>query len=405
MKNPRLRHVITVHVSACALLATPAHASGWPVFDGALLAAVNVLNASVVALNTSVSNLLYNIGMAINQNGQKVASTIEASAKAQRDFDTVQQTNRRLEDARQRYSVPTNICAESASGGATQVIDHSSGTRSGMRPGGGAPIGNRSIAQAINSPVPAQGIDAARAAKIHSQFCDVDDFNAYGGAQACPAIATNMPGADKRFDSLQSGAGPNGKKPDLTFSPEQTDAARMYVQNSIRRSIGGQLRKVEADTAAGTQYVGLMNQYNAVISAAAEPQEQRIADSQPNPVTRDLIKEALLSPSANAYYAMMASARAKASGTMSAREFEQFEVGRRYANTVYQADLQAMGGDNLMRELIRVTTLGNWLTLSLKNEVQKGNMLQGMTLSTLARQEFEPLLTQKYGAIPGRPAQ
>jgi hypothetical protein len=64
-----------------------------------------------------------------------------------------------------------------------------------------------------------------------------------------------------------------------------------------------------------------------------------------------------------------------------------------------------MAGDNLTRELIRVATLGNWLTLELKNEVQKGNMINGMSLASLARQEYEPILGQKYRSIPGRSGQ
>lgn len=394
------------HISAPALIifaaiSFPTAAHAMPVFDSAVLAAVNSVNASVGALNASTTQLLYNIGLAVNQNGQKISSTIEASAKAQREFDTVQQTNRLMENARQRYDIPESLCAESASGGADAVAAYSSTARSGMRPGGGSTITNRSIAQAINSPALPQGIDASRAAKIHAQFCDADDFAAYGGAQVCPAISTRMPGADKRFDTLQHGAGPNGKKPELTYSQEQIDVAHMYVQNTIRRSIGPQIRKTEANTAAGAQYIGLMNQYNAIISAAAEPLEQRIADSQANPVTKELLKEALKSASANAYFSLIASNRARTTGTMSAREFEAFEIGRRYANTAYQTDLQAMGGDNLIRELIRVSALNSWLLHSLKSEVQKDTILNGIALSSQARQEYEPILTQKFRSIPG----
>jgi hypothetical protein len=306
----KTRMGIACLLAANATAMAPARASGMPVFDAAVATALGVLNTNVVALNTSMTNLMMNLGLAINQNGQKLASTIEAASKAQRDFDTVQQTNRRLEDARQRYDVPTSICAESASGGAVQVAEFAGAARGGFRPGGGMTIANSSIAQAVNTPAVNQGVDASRAARIHAQFCDADDHAAYGGAQTCPAIATSMPGADKRFDSIQVGAGPNGKSPELTFSQGQTDAARMYVQNSVRRSIGPQLRKADADTLAGAQYIGLMTQYNAILSAAADPLEQRLADSQPNPVTQPLLKEALSSPSANAYFALVASARA-----------------------------------------------------------------------------------------------
>lgn len=394
------RHKVLAFVASAAII-HPAHAA-WPVIDSAVLAAVNTVNASITALNTSVTSLLYNIGTAINQNGQKTVSTIEAASKAQRDFATVQETNRRLEDARQRYDIPASICAESAAGSATEVMQVATSARTGLRPGGGAAISSAAIASAINKPPVPQEADAARSSQIHTKYCDADDYAAYGGAKACPTISPNMPGADKRFDSILHGAGPDAKLPDLTFSQEQSDAARMYIQNSVRRSVGPQLRKTETDTPAGTQYVGLMNQYNAIVSAAAEPQEQRIADSLPNPATKPLLAEALTTPSANAYYKLIASPRAKAVGMMSLREYEAFEVGRRYANIDYQTDLQAMSGDNLLRELIRVVSLNNWIAMSVKSEIQKGNMISGLTLASTARREFEPKLTQTYQSIPGK---
>lgn len=87
---------------------------------------------------------------------------------------------------------------------------------------------------------------------------------------------------------------------------------------------------------------------------------------------------------------------------MSAREFEYFEVGRRYANTEYQADLQNMTGDNLVREQIRVQTQTNWLLLELRNDVTRGNIINGLNLASSARQEFEPVLGEKYRAVNGR---
>ncbi|VFR81242.1 IncI1 plasmid conjugative transfer protein TraW [plant metagenome] len=79
---------------------------------------------------------------------------------------------------------------------------------------------------------------------------------------------------------------------------------------------------------------------------------------------------------------------------MSQREFEAFEAGRRYANTAYQADLQAMSGDNLMRELIRVQSLNSWLLRGVKDNLERGNIISGQTLASSARQEYAPLLQQ-----------
>lgn len=374
--------------------------------DGCVVGAVQGANISITTaiatLTTSINTMLYNIGMAVNENGSKIASTVETASRTEREFSVAQEKSRRMEDARERYQVPSNICSESASGGAAQVLKAASSAKGGIRPNGGGSIANASIAQAINSPPPAQEVDSSRAARIHAQYCDADDFAAYGGAKACPSISTTMPGADKRLDSVLNGAGPNGKSPDLSFSQAQTDVARMYTHNTIRRSIGPQLRKGQADTVAGSQYVGLMNQYNAIVSAAADPQDQRIANSQPNPATKDLVLESIQSPSALSYLNQTVSAQAKSSGMMSAREFEAFEVGRRYANTAYQTDLQDLSGDNLIREQIRVASLSNWLMLSLKNEVERGNVINGQALASLARQEYQPILTQKYRAVAGR---
>lgn len=402
MKPAKFKPLMSAILLCSFVVGRPAYA----ICDGCVVGAVQVssmtITSAITALGTSLNSMLYNIGLAVNQNGAKMASTVETAARSQREFDANQEKNRRVEDARQRYQVPDTICSEAASGGAVQVASAAVAVKGAIRPGGGGSIANSAVAQAVNSAPVLQSIDASRAAKIHSQYCDADDYASYGGAQACPVVSGTMPGADKRVDSVLSGAGPNGKSPDLTFSQSQTDAARMYTQNSIRRSVGPQINKGAANTSVGAEYVGLMNQYNAIISAAADPQDQRIADSQPNPATKGLLSEALQSPSAASYYNEIASAQVRSSGVMSAREFEAFEVGRRYANTTYQSDLQSLSGDNLVREQIRVAALNNWLLVGLKNEVQRGNIIAGQMLASQARAEYEPILAQKYRTIGGR---
>ncbi len=413
MKMPNRKLLPLAVFVASAAMSLNASAGIFPVIDVALIqtvsmmsttvtSAVNGTTTAVSAMNTSVSQLLQKIGTSVNENGQKISSTIEADGKSQREFSVGQEKNRKLEEARQRYFVGSNICSESASGGANEIAGSAQAAKGGMRPGGGAKVSNKAIAQALNSPPIAPEVDSSRAAKVHAQFCDADDYAAYGGAQACPGVSTSMPGADKRVDSVLSGAGENGKAPDLTFNQDQIDAARMYVQNSTRRSIAPQLKKGEADTVAGSQYVGLMNQYNAMISAAADPQEQRIANSQPSPATKDLLKEAMISPAAAAYYKEFASETAKSTGMMSAREFEAFEVGRRYANTEYQADLQSLSGENLQREQIRIASLNNWLMLGIKDELQKTNIIGGQLLASAARDEYAPILGTLYKSVSGR---
>lgn len=407
--STRFRMKAVATLVASTLVTTSAHAYVLPVIDAALAIGVQTVNttvggvtAAVNAMNQNLYRVIYDVGTAVNQGTGKISDTVETAARSQRELAVAQARNRLYEDARQRYVVPASICSESGSGGMSQVSAAAGSTKGSVRPRGGASISDATIAQAINGPAVAPDIDSSRAARIHAQFCDADDFAAYGGAQACPAISTTMPGADKRLDSLFVGAGPNGKTPDLTFSQKQVDAALMYIQNGVRRSVGPQLRKGEADTTAGAQYVGLQTQFQAILSAAADPLEQQLADSVSNPVTRALLQEALNSPSANSYYQQVASPQARSTGVMSAREFEAFEVGRRYANTAYQTDLQAMNDQNLTREMIRVAALNAWLLKELKDELRKGNIISGLALASAARQEYEPVLGAKYRVVSGR---
>jgi hypothetical protein len=127
-------------------------------------------------------------------------------------------------------------------------------------------------------------------------------------------------------------------------------------------------------------------------SAAMQPQLEMVAASQPQDATRDALTEARQSPSAESYFQQMASDQAKQTGTMSEREFEAFEVGRRYANTAWVTDLQAMDGDNLTREVARQLAASNWLALGIKNELRQANILSGQQLALAAKAEYAPQL-------------
>jgi hypothetical protein len=191
---------------------------------------------------------------------------------------------------------------------------------------------------------------------------------------------------------LLDGAGQPGKSPELTFTQAQTDAAMAYMSNSARHDAGRSPGKGEIQTATGQEYQGLLTQYKAIQSAAVQPQLDMVAASQPLDATRDALTEARQAPSAESYYQQTASAQAKQTGEMSEREFEAFEVGRRYANTAWNTDLQAMSGDNLTREVARQQSLGNWLALGIKNELRQQNIIAGQQLALAAKADYAPQL-------------
>ncbi|HAH9960509.1 TPA: IncI1-type conjugal transfer protein TraW, partial [Escherichia coli] len=178
----------------------------------------------------------------------------------------------------------------------------------------------------------------------------------------------------------------------LTWDQKQIDAATAYMKNTSRPSAGRALGKGEVNTQSGRTYVGLQNEYNGIIDSASNPQLTLIADSTPNETTRKALAETLQSDSAAAYFDQVASPEAKARGYMSTREFEAFEAGRRYANTAYLVDLQEMQGDNLLRELVRITAQMNWQLNDLKEQIRQGNVISGQQLALTARQYYEKQL-------------
>jgi hypothetical protein len=368
---------------------------------GATVAAITAMNIAVneslSAMHADLATILRGIGTVNNQNGAKAAAAIEANGNADRSMGIRQQLDNHLYLAADNYSVPDSVCADSASGGMGQISSAALSASGDMR-SGGSKANNPDIDRAVNQPAVDPSSDQRRSSAIHARYCDKVDFAAYGRTKLCPT-ESSMPGADKRMDSLVTGAGPDGKYPNLTFSPDQVDAARMYLQNSTRRSMGRELARGEASSPKGIEYAGLRTQLESMLDAAGFPQRQMIADRQANPSTRDFLSDALQAASAQAYYNATASQYAKQVGYVSYAELEQFEVGRRYANTEYQADLQAMSGDNLLREQIRVANLTNWLLLESKNATQQGAIINGQILASLARAEYTPILQLKIAEL------
>ena len=314
-------------------------------------------------------------GTAINQNSEKLASVIAQNGQATRQ--------------QMIFTVPDSICSESASGIATESKSASASAASKLSKGGG--VSNRSIrdrlASAANSPVR----EAYDGAAIHASYCTEAEYARFGGTAVCPSVG-EIPGGDSQVRSIYHGAGTADTPAALTWDQKQIDAATAYMKNTSRPSAGRALGKGEVNTQSGRTYVGLQNEYNGIIDSASNPQLTLIADSTPDESTRKALAETLQSDSAAAYFDQVASPEAKARGYMSTREFEAFEAGRRYANTAYLVDLQEMQGDNLLRELVRITAQMNWQLNDLKEQIRQGNVISGQQLALTARQYYEKQL-------------
>lgn len=328
-------------------------------------------------------------GTAVVQSVDKTTTAITEVARTQREADNFNRQTDRLEKARASYTVPDSICSESFSGTAAQVSQATRAVSSKLAGGGG--VSSAAVRETLESlPIsPRQG--GYRSAFIHAAYCTAEEAKLYGGTGLCPSVSA-FPGGDTEARSLYDGAGDVGKEPELTFTQAQTDAAMAYVKNSAKLDAGRTPGKGEIQTATGQEYQGLLTQYKAMQSAAMQPQLDMVAASQPQDATQAALTEARQSASAESYFQQTASAQAKQTGTMSEREFEAYEVGRRYANTAWITDLQSMDGDNLVREMARQQSLANWLALGIKNELRQANIINGQQLALAAKAEYSPQL-------------
>ncbi|MDY7563406.1 conjugal transfer protein TraW [Pseudomonas sp. AB6] len=384
----------TATVLAVSLLGSQ---SVWAVIPVTVDASVPITTEVMPALTTLQATLAEilstdtQIGTAIVQASDKQVSATTEASRAQREADIFGRETERLERARGSFTVADSICSESASGVAAAVGRTSRAGASLLA--GGQGVSSAVVRNTVASlPVaPRQG--GYRSAAMHAAYCTSSEATQYGGTDLCPGVS-DLPGGDIELRSLLDGAGAVGKAPDLTFNQDQVDAGMAYMKNSARHDGGRVPGKGEIQSATGREYQGLMTQYKAIQSAAAQPQLDIVAASQANPATHDALAEALQSPSAAQYFTATASSEAQRTGVMSEREFEAFEVGRRYANTAYETDLQQMDGDNLTRELIRVQSLSNWLQLSSKNEQRQASIIAGQQLALAADAKYVPQLQE-----------
>ncbi|MHA6678680.1 conjugal transfer protein TraW [Enterobacter cloacae] len=379
-------------IAAGVLTALAPQVMAYPVEVMTSVPVQTVIQPALATIQTTLGEILSaetETGTAVVQSGEKTTSAITEAARTQREADNFNRQVDRLEKARASYSVPDSICSESASGTAAQVSQATRATASKLA--GGKGVSSTAVRETLASlPVaPRQG--GYRSAVIHAAYCTAEEAKLYGGTGLCPGVSA-LPGGDIEVRSLYDGAGEQGKESDLTFSQSQTDAAMAYVNNSAKLDAGRTPGKGEIQTATGQEYQGLLTQYKAMQSAAMQPQLEMVAASQPQDGTRDALTEARQSPSAESYFQQTASDQAKQTGTMSERELEAFEVGRRYANTAWVTDLQGMDGDNLTREVARQLAASNWLALGIKNELRQANIISGQQLALAAKAEYAPQL-------------
>lgn len=76
---------------------------------------------------------------------------------------------------------------------------------------------------------------------------------------------------------------------------------------------------------------------------------------------------------------------------MSTREFEALRLAGA-TPTQHTGGFTGNAGDNLLRELVRITAQMNWQLNDLKEQIRRGNVISGQQLALTARQYYEKQL-------------
>ncbi|ENN9164417.1 conjugal transfer protein TraW [Proteus mirabilis] len=371
--------------------AVTCYVNGSAPISSQVMPALGTVNGNLTAIQAT----LINIGTAITQQGDRTAVLIDQAFKKQQEFAISQKKQDRQKEVVDKYKIPDDICGSSISSGMSSVSNTAKSGSGGTSLAGSST--NKDVRNAYLSPLKSVDIDVANTATSHRNYCSEADMVAYGGTKFCE-VKSDMPNGDTSLESVLIGAGKPNKNPDLTFSDEQVDAALLYVKNTTGRSAGRAPSKGEVKSASGRVYLGLLKQYEAYRDASQQPMLEMIAESKPNPQTIKPVQDALKVPSMKYYYEQTISNTGKSKG-LSLREFQDFEVNRRYSNTAYQADLATKSDIELMKEQVMIANLNNYLLLENNRKLDKQNILLGQLLSLEAYAQYKDMLDGKVNQL------
>lgn len=364
--------------------------------DGCVVAAVNTgaqaITGAISSVGSGLSTLLSEIDNDIAAVGAKQAGSEAMGANTQREMAAQVQQQSEIDKTLQETELPIDPCATSGSNYAMQAVQNVHATASSYRPGGsGSPPASPPLAKALNGPAPAVEASRRASAAIHeATYCNANEVTL--GYPGCST--STMPDGDSNADSLYDGAGLPGKAADLTFTPQEIEAARAYERMSLDPEPPQNITKAEANTEVGKLYIAMQKAYQANASSAENVMNTIIAEHTPFPGSAQLISDInSSSDSAQKYYNSSASPVAKSTGTMSLAELEDFEAGRRWRNPYWQVEMGAVADPTkLAREQVFTIAFMADQLHDIKVNQEQTNVLLGQILAANERTTDRPAI-------------
>ncbi|MGN6232421.1 MAG: conjugal transfer protein TraW [Trinickia sp.] len=390
-----MRRRFAAPAALCLAFGLSASTNAYAICDGCVVAAVTTAQIALVAaigsLGSALEYELNSIDSDIEAIGGKNSATSTMASNTQREMTAQTQQQGEIDSTLQETELPLDPCATSTSNYAMQAVHSVNTTASSYRPGGGAPVSSTPLQKALNSYTPS--VEASRRAStaIHeASYCNANEV-ALGYPGCSPS---SMPDGDASADSLYSGAGMPGKDVDLTFTPQEIEAARAYERMSIDPEPPQYITRAEAGTEVGKLYIAMQKAYMANVTSAQNTLNTMIASRAPFPGSAQLISDInASSDSAQRYFNANASPVAKSTGTMSLAELEDFEAGRRWRNPYWQIEMGAVADPTkLAREQLYTTAFMADMAYQSFQRSQHMEVLLSQILAVMERTGERPML-------------
>lgn len=385
------RYLIPAAAAAMVGFAPSTHAY---TCDMCVVSAVQLASTAVTTAITAMSGTLQYSLESINTNlsnvGSKISDSVIQASNQQREMQIETQRKAEKERVERETEAPIDPCGNSGGNYAGQAKT-ASGSKSSSykRGGGGASVSSPVLNKALNDPIPSPEVARRQSTAIHAaKYCSAIEVRL--GYPGC--APSSMPDADANIESVLTGAGTQGKDPELSFTSEQEEAARAYARLSLDPHPPQNISKSEAATEQGKLYIAMQKMYQANISSAEKAQFDAIASRTPFAGSSQLVSEIKKSTHAAAYFLLTASKHAKA-GNMSDAELMDFEAGRRYRNVFwYIAMLGEADPVKLQREQIMMSAYANEVSYRQMRELERLNISIGQLLASHVRSEMRPAI-------------
>lgn len=409
-----------------------ASATGIPVVDVALIAAVETmeqdLGARLTSISTAITTMdnridqrLYTLTNAVDAQSAKTASAIGSSAENANTRAIDVATEQRNIDSEKATRLPLDPCANASRGLGNVDMDRTQpALRTGaMRPaglgaapgssGGGSSTGSAQLDKAIaiserNIPAPSEEtqkiLAVAGACKAYAAGTGPGGRAKMCGDAGTPAGSANLPNADVRADTLYDGAQTqaNTGKINYTFNDDQMTAARAYLRNLHTAVEPAGLSEAELRSDAGRQYLALRDQYLARTSQAQKAEEEWINMSAPNPETIPVLQAMLDGQGAAAQYLAVQLPKENpnwATKGISFHSMYSLEADRRYQNPAWIKEIAAASDPlTLAREQLMVSAHTNYLMTKLLMAVEKSALTSGAMYQAEINRDLYPQLIE-----------